>query len=314
MFRNKKFAITVAAFNEEKLIAKTINALPDFIDEIFVVNDGSTDKTQKVVEKLASDNKKITLLNNEQNRGVGFTVTRGLKAARDKKYDLIAVTAGDAQCDPNYLAKMADTLLDEGWDYVKANRFKNLDALRRMPKHRRIGNIIITIMTKFATGYYSIFDTQNGYGVFTLDVLERLPFELIGERYDYENTMLIALSVIDAQIKDHPVPAIYGDEESTIKLLPTVWRAVKVLFFGFWRRIYYKYIIFDFHPISLFLLSGLVLMLFGFGFGLYIAAVRILSDISPSTGTVMISAIPLLVGFQLFLTAMIMDVNNEVRK
>jgi hypothetical protein len=206
--------------------------------------------------------------------------------------DLVAVMAADAQCDPSYLEKMCDVLIDEKLDYVKANRYNNLDALRAMPTFRRIGNVVITIVNKFATGYYSIFDSQNGYGVFSLATLDRLPFELVGERYDYENTLLLAMSVSNARSKDHPVPAVYGDEVSSIKLLPTIYRALRVLFVGFWRRIYYKYVIFDFHPVALFLVGGLLL---------------------GTSGTVMLAVLPFLTGLQLLLTALILDVNNEKR-
>lgn len=313
MYRDLKVAVAIPAYNEEKLITKTIETMPDFVDCIIVTNDGSTDGTLEVLRALAGENPRLTVLDNDRNRGVGYTVVRGLKEGRAQGMDLVAVMAADAQCDPSYLVKMCDMLIDERLDYVKANRFTDLVALRQMPTYRRIGNVVITLLNKFATGYYSIFDSQNGYGVFSRSTLERLPFELIGERYDYENTLLIAMSVIKGRVKDYPVPAIYGDETTSIKFWPTVRRALRVLHSGFWSRIYYKYVIFDFHPIALFLLGGLILAGAGFIFGLVITALRIFAGDSPSSGTVMLSVLPLLVGLQLLLTALIMDVNNEQR-
>lgn len=311
MYRDLKLAVVIPAYNEEKLVTKTITTLPEYVDCVIVTNDGSTDRTLEVLHSVAEDHKKLVVLDNERNRGVGYTVVRGLKEALARDMDLIAVMAADAQCDPDYLEKMCDVLLDERLDYVKANRFNNLDALRQMPTFRRLGNIVITIINKFATGYYSVFDSQNGYGVFTRQILQRMPFELIGERYDYENTMLIAMSVINGRVKDHPVPAIYGEETSSIKLLPTVARTLRVLGVGFWRRIYYRYVVFDFHPIALFLLGGILLATLGLVFGGVIAALRIFSGDSPSSGTVMLAVLPFLTGLQLVLTALIMDVNNE---
>jgi glycosyltransferase involved in cell wall biosynthesis len=305
--------VSIPAYNEEKLVTRTVETLPDFVDCIVVTNDGSQDRTLEIVQGLAIDDKRLVVLDNDRNRGVGYSVVRGLKENLERGMDLVVVMAADAQCDPSYLSKMCDTLLDEKIDYVKANRFKDLTALRQMSNFRRIGNMFITIVNKFATGYYTIFDSQNGYGVFTRDILERMPFELIGERYDYENTMLIAMSVIDGRVKDHPVPAIYGEETSTIPLVPTMYRALKVLFIGFWRRMFYKYVVFDFHPISLFLITGLPLLLFGIAFGLFITGVRVFAGESPSTGTVMLSVLPTLIGMQLLLTALTMDVNNERR-
>jgi len=313
MYRGFTVAVAIPAYNEERLITKTVETMPDYVDCVIVTNDGSTDSTLEVLNRLAEDNKKLVVLDNDQNRGVGYTVVRGLKEGRERRMDLVAVMAADAQCDPSYLEKMCDVLIDEKLDYVKANRYNNLDALRAMPAFRRIGNVVITIVNKFATGYYSIFDSQNGYGVFSLATLDRLPFELVGQRYDYENTLLLAMSVINARIKDHPVPAVYGDEVSSIKLLPTIYRALRVLFVGFWRRIYYKYVIFDFHPVALFLVGGLLLGTIGFAFGLVLAGLRIFAGDSPSSGTVMLAVLPFLTGLQLLLTALILDVNNEKR-
>jgi glycosyltransferase involved in cell wall biosynthesis len=183
--------------------------MPDFVDCIIVTNDGSTDRTLEVLQDLTEEYKGLVVLDNERNRGVGYSVVRGLKEGMRREMDLVAVMAADAQCDPSYLSKMCDVLIEEKLDYVKANRFTSLEALRAMPSYRRFGNIVITLLNN---GYYSIFDSQNGYGVFAKSALERMPSELIGERYDYENTMLLAMGVINGRIKDHPVPAIYGDE------------------------------------------------------------------------------------------------------
>jgi len=311
MYKNSKIAVVIPAYNEEKLITKTIDTVPDFVDYIITINDGSKDKTLKIITDLAKKNKKLTVLNSEVNLGLGATMVHGYKRALETDADLFVIMAGDAQCDPDYLVKMTDELLSSNADYVKANRFIDMEALRKMPTFRRIGNIFITMLTKFATGYYSIFDTQNSYGIMRRKVLERMPMELIGKRYDFENTQLIAMSIISTRIKDYPVPAIYGEEKSSIKLLPTIIYVLKADFIGFWRRFYYKYVLYNFHPIALFLVSGLVLTTFGSIYGLYIVFRRIFDNLSPSTGTVMLVVVPFFLGFQLLLTALVMDVNNE---
>ncbi len=313
MYRDRRVAIVVPAYNEQLLISKTVSELPDFVDLIIAVNDGSTDRTAEVLKDLQEAHKRLEVLDNGKNRGLGYSLVRGYKEALTRDVDIIGIVAGDAQCDPEYLYKMCDKLIDEDVDYVKANRFNNLEALKAMPPFRRIGNIVITLINKFATGYYSIFDSQNGYGVFRRTTMERLPFELIGERYDYENTMLLAMGVINGKVKDCPVPAIYGDEVSTIKFFPVMRRALSVLFVGFWRRILYKYVIFNFHPLALFLFSGLFLSVVGFGYGAFLAIERIFAGVQPTSGTVMLAVLPMLVGFQLLLTAIVMDVNNENR-
>ncbi len=312
MFRKHSFAVVIPAYNEEKLIAQTVNTLPDFVDHIITINDGSKDKTLNILKDLAKHNKRISVIDNKTNLGLGSSMVRGFEKARELNVDLVAIVAGDAQCDPEYLSKMADKLIDDRVDYVKANRFSrsNRNELKAMPTHRRVGNIFITLLTKFTTGYYSMADSLCSYGVFTGELLNQLPLDLVGKRYDFEITLLVAMSVADAKVEEYPVPAMYGEETSTISILPTAARFMKVLSSGFWRRIYYKYV-YDFHPIALLLFSGIGLTLFGLIYGLYITWRRLFEDLSPSTGTVMIIVLPLVLGFQLLLTALIMDVNNE---
>lgn len=314
MYRSLRVGVVIPAYNEEKLIIRTLTTLPDYVDKVFVVDDCSVDKTLEILHKHAKKDKRLTVLHNEVNQGVGTSVVNGFKAALETDVDLVTVMAADAQCNPEYIHKMIDTLIDSESDYVKANRFIHLEDLAQMPTYRRIGNIVITILTKFSTGYYSIFDSQNGYGVFRRATLEALPFDQIGKRYDYENTLLIALSIMNAKVKDEAVPAIYGEETSSIPFFRTATRALKVLWNGFWRRIYYKYVLVNFHPIALFLFSGILFVLIGAGFSIEILLVKLFRGLSPSTGTVMLAALPLIVGFQLLLTSIIMDMNNEGKK
>jgi glycosyltransferase involved in cell wall biosynthesis len=315
MYRKLRVAAILPCYNEEKLIAKTVNAMPDFVDVIIAVDDNSKDKTWEIIQDLAKKNKKVAPIHLDPNEGIGGGYIHGFEYALDKKHDidLVFTMAGDAQCNTDYMTNMMDTLLDENLDYVKANRFVHLEELKQMPTFRRIGNTVITILTKFSSGYYSIFDSQNGYGVHRRKTLEMLPFEHIGRRYDYENTLLIALAIAGAKIKDEPVPAIYGDEVSTIPVFKTTMRALRVVWKGFWRRMYYKYVVVNFHPIALFLFSSLLFLLFGVGFGIFILIDRIAGGTAPSTGSVMLAALPIILGFQLLLTTITMDMNNEGR-
>jgi glycosyltransferase involved in cell wall biosynthesis len=313
MHRNLKVTAIISAYNEEKLVGKTIDTLPPSVDAIIVTNDGSTDGTLAVLERMAVADPRITIINNQPNLGLGASLRNAYRRFLSTDSELVCVLPGDAQHDPEAIPGMFDMLLDEHLDYVKPNRFIDMDALKQMPRYRRIGNIVITILTKFATGYYSIFDSQNGSGVFRRSALANLSLDLIGNGYDYENTLLVALSIIGAKVKDYPVKAIYGDEESTIRVIPTALRALRVTFTGFWTRIWYKYIVYNFHPIALFLLSGLSLFTVGFGFCLYMLIERVIEGAPPSTGTVMLGVLPLILSFQLVLTAILMDVNNENR-
>jgi len=312
MYRNIQVAVVVPAYNEEKLITKTINDLPDFIDHIVVVNDGSKDKTLEIITKLAKSNKKIIPLSNDMNRGIGYTLIHGYKhTIEHTKAEAIGIVAGDAQFDTSYLQPMLDEFVDLNLDYIKASRFFHREAFKTMPKYRQFGNIIISLLTKFSTGYYTITDITNGCGFLRRSILEKVDFDLVRHRYDYETSMLTALSIAGARVKDHAVPAHYGEEKSTIKLLPTVLRNLRAVWKGFWLRIYYKYVLYSFHPIALFLFGGILLSLIGFGYGFFLLLDKIFSHASPSSGTVMLAVLPMILGFQLVLSAIIMDVNNE---
>lgn len=312
MYRNIKTAVVIPAYNEEKLIKKTVDTLPDFIDYIIVINDGSKDNTEKKVTEISKKNKKVVLINNEENKGIGFTIINGFQyALNSTDAEAIGIVAGDAQFDSSYLAPMLDDFIKYNVDYIKASRFFHKEAFKAMPKYRQFGNIFITLLTKFSTGYYSITDITNGCGFLRRSILEKVDFSIVKHRYDYETSMLTALSIVGAKIKDHAVPAIYGEETSTIKLIPTALRNIKAVWSGFWFRIYYKYILFNFHPIALFLITGVFLLLIGIITGIVLIIEKIIGNQSPSTGTVMLCALPLILGFQLVLTAITMDINNE---
>lgn len=312
MYNGHKLAMVIPAYNEQLLIAKTVETVPEFVDTVIVVNDGSTDRTLEVLNELKTRVPRLVVIDNDRNHGIGYTLKNGYRYALEHTdADLIGTMAGDAQCDPDYIAPMIEALDHYDLDHVKANRFFHRDALKAMPTYRKIGNIFISLLTKFSTGYYSISDTQNGYGFFKRSIMEILDFELIGDRYDYENSMLIALSIAGARIKDHPVPAIYGDETSTIKFLPTAMRALKAVTVGFWRRIYYRYVLFSLHPIAVFLFVGVLLGILGLVGGVWLLIDRMVTSIPPSAGTVMLVVLPIILSIQMLLSSLIMDMNNE---
>lgn len=313
MYRDLRVAAILPCFNEERLIAKTVSSLPGFVDDIIIVDDQSGDGTWSEIQRLASENSKIRAIQHERNTGIGGAYISGFNWSLANNCDLVFTMAGDAQCNTDYMPAMINKLIDHDLDYVKANRFVHLEELKQMPAFRRVGNTVITILTKFATGYYSVFDSQNGYGVFKRKTLEDLPFEHIGRRYDYENTLLISLAIMDATVSDEPVPAIYGDETSTIPVFKTTMRALRVIWSGYWRRMYYKYIVVNFHPIALFTILGIFLGAFGALFGIYLLIDRAISGISPTSGSVILSVLPIILGLQLCLTAVTMDMNNDTK-
>lgn len=312
MYRKIGVAVVIPCYNEETLIKKTIDDIPDFVDYIVAINDKSTDGTLDQLKRIKKINKKVTIIDNEVNQGVGGALIKGYEYCLKKtQATAIGIVAGDAQFDTSYLQPMLDDFIDQAADYVKASRFFHREAFKTMPRHRQFGNIFISLLTKFSTGYYSITDITNGCGFLRRSVLEKIDFTIVQKRYDYETSMLTALSIADAKVIDHAVPAIYGDETSTIKLIPTALRNLRAVWVGFWKRIFYKYVLFGFHPIALFLFSGVVVLGFGIIAGLIIFINKIITGSSPTSASVMISVLPIILGFQLVLTALSMDVSNE---
>lgn len=313
MYKGKRVTVVVPAHNEEALIAATLAGIPEYVDSIVVVDDASADRTAEIASQAAASDARISVLRHEENQGVGGTVIDGYKCAIDQESDIAVVMAGDNQMDPAYLPRLLDKITEHDYDAAKGNRFlASPAALARMPRYRQFGNVLLTILTKAASGYWSLFDSQNGYYAVATETLRRLDLDRVARRYDLENSILIQMNVIGARVSDVPIPARYGDEVSGIRLWRVAPRMLLTLFFGFFQRIYRKYVLYSFHPIALFLYSGLLLMAWGVAFGIWAVAQSIGED-AASPGTVMLSVLPFLMGFQLVLAALVLDITNEPR-
>lgn len=312
MYRKLETAVVIPCYNEEKMITQTVEKLPDYIDHVIAVNDASTDNTIGVLNKLKKKHKRLIVVDNDVNQGVGGALIAGYQyAIKNTKATAIGIVAGDDQFDTSYLKAMLDDFIDKSADYVKASRFFHREAFKTMPKYRQFGNIFISLLTKFSTGYYSITDITNGCGWLRRDIIEKVDFTIVERRYDYETSMLTALSIANAKVIDHAVPAHYGNEKSTIKLIPTAWRNLKAVWKGFWRRIYYKYVLYGFHPIALFLFTGVFFFIMSLILAIFLLSVKLLTGQSPTAGSVMLAVLPFILSVQLVLTALSMDVSNE---
>lgn len=312
MYRKLETAVVIPCYNEEKMITQTIKKIPEYIDRIIAVNDASTDNTIGVLNKLKKQYSKLIIVDNKVNQGVGGALIAGYDyAIKNTKATAIGIVAGDDQFDSSYLKAMLDDFIDQSADYVKASRFFHREAFKTMPKYRQFGNIFISLLTKFSTGYYSITDITNGCGWLRREIIEKVDFSIVEKRYDYETSMLTALSIANAKVIDHAVPAHYGNEKSTIKLIPTAWRNLKAVWKGFWRRIYYKYVLYGFHPVALFLFTGMFFLIISLLLAIFLLYVKLFAHQSPTAGSVMLAVLPFILGIQLTLTALTIDVSNE---
>jgi glycosyltransferase involved in cell wall biosynthesis len=275
MYRDKTVAVIIPAYNEEKLIGKVLQTIPPFIDHIVVVDDASCDRTGEVIKDYQKKEPRIIYLRNERNEGVGGSIVTGYKWARDNEIDISVVMAGDAQMDPQDLPKLLDPIVEGEVDYSKGNRLFTGKAWNIIPKTRYLGNAALSFLTKIASGYWHVADSQSGFGAITLKVLKTIDLDSIYKRYGMPNDLLVRLNIYQFRVKDVPVNPIYGiGERSGIKIYKVVFTLAFLLMKLFLWRLKEKYVIRDFHPLVLFYLMGFVLTPIGIVFGCYLLIYR----------------------------------------
>jgi len=308
MLNGKRIVTVIPAYNVEGQIIDTIRGIKSFVDHIIVVDDCSPDMTNELVRNYADS--RVILLRNSKNQGVGGATTEGFKKGLEIGGDIFIKFDGDGQMDPDRMEELIKPLF-EGYDYVKGNRFIHTPELNKMPRLRIFGNFMLTFLTKLSSGYWKIFDPQNGYVAITSEVLTKLPLDNVYRRYFFENDMLVNLNIIRAKVVDVSMPARYGDEKSSLKISRIIFTFPRLLFGRFIRRIYKKYILYDFSVIGFFYTVGLILMLFGSFFGGYHWIKSLYTGLVASTGTVMLAVLPIILGFQLFLQAIVLEIEQN---
>lgn len=309
MYKNHKIVIVSPAYNESKQIWKVIKGVPDYVDNIVIVNDASTDNTEEVIKKYST--KKVVYLKNEKNSGAGYSVTRAINKAKEIGADITITMAGDDQMDPGYIPSLLDPIIDSGYDCAKGNRFFSKEGLKGMPKYRVWGSILLTFMTRLASGFYNIFDAQNGYYTLGPKALKEIDFDSLTHGFPYENDLWINLNILGMKIIDVPIPARYGDEVSHMKMWKIIPSFTLFLIGGFFRRIYQKYVLRGVHPIFLFFFFGTLFLLFGLGFGITHWINSLHTGVPATTGTVMLAALPFLMGFEMILWGFVLDIQEQ---
>lgn len=261
MYQGKSVAVVVPAYNEEKLIGRTLGTMPDFVDAIIVVDDASNDKTSKVVIDFTERKKRVVLLRHKVNQGVGGAIVTGYKKALDLGMDVTAVMAGDAQMDPDDLIRIIEPVVDGSAEYSKGNRLFYGEAWHMIPHYRYLGNSTLSLLTKIASGYWHIADSQSGYTAISLTALKKIDLDKIYTRYGMPNDILIKLNQAHFRVRDvHIKPVYHIGEKSGIRLKSVIPRISWILFKGFWKRLMYKYVIKDFHPLIFFYCLSFVLL------------------------------------------------------
>jgi glycosyltransferase involved in cell wall biosynthesis len=257
LFKDRKVAVVVPAYNEELLISKVITTMPDFVDKIIIVDDCSSDNTSKEVNQLKGDFESLVLIRHETNQGVGGAIATGYKWARDHDIDIAVVMAGDAQMDPADLTKLLHPIAVDGVDYSKGNRLFSGEAYRIIPKVRYFGNSVLSMFTKIASGYWHIADSQTGYTAIGKTALHTIDWDKMYKRYGQPNDLLVKLNVFDFKVRDVPVKPVYNiGEKSGINIGKIIFTIPLLLTRLFLWRMKEKYIIRNFHPLVFFYCLG----------------------------------------------------------
>jgi len=305
----KRVAIVIPAYNEEKLLAATVEGIPPFVDAVYIVDDRSTDGT--VAAARAITDPPVHVIEHDRNQGVGGAIVTGYKAALADRMDVTAVMAADNQMDPEDLEPICAPVARGDVDYAKANRLFTGQAWELIPRYRYLGNAVLSLLTKVASGYWHIADSQSGFTAVSLEYLELLDLDRIYERYGFPNDMLVHLNVWNARVRDIPSRPIYGvGERSGIRLrkvVPTIsWLLVK----GFFWRLRTKYVIRDFHPLVFFYMLGFLMTFLGLALGIFETVLRIMGNAIPAA-TIVLVALLLISGSQFVLFGMWFDMESN---
>jgi glycosyltransferase involved in cell wall biosynthesis len=309
MLEGKSVAVVVPAYREEELIGATLGGIPGFVDRIYVVDDGSPDGTAERARSFGDS--RIEVITHERNEGVGAAILTGYERALIDEIDVVCVMAGDNQMDPAELEQLVRPVAGGEVDYAKANRLFTGEAWRVIPRHRYVGNAILSLLTKIASGYWHVADSQSGYTAISAAMLAQLDRDRIYRGYGFPNDMLVHLNVWNARVRDFPARPVYGvGERSGIRLrrvVPTIsWLLLK----GFLWRLREKYVIRDFHPLVFFYAFGFVMTATGLVLGIVETALRIAGN-AVSVGTVVLVALLLIAGSQFTLFAMWFDMESN---
>ncbi len=305
----KNIALVIPCYKVREEIISVLKRVGPEVSRIYVVDDGCPEKTGEDVEENISDSR-VKVIKNETNLGVGGATKVGYQNAMQDGADIIVKIDGDGQMDPSLISRVVRPIREGYADYAKGNRFYSMEFLENMPTIRVMGNAILSFLTKLTSGYWNLMDPTNGYTAIHGKILELLPLEKIEDGFFFENDMLFRLNTIRAVIRDIPMEAKYGNEKSNLKVWQTCRTFPWKLLLRLGKRIYYNYFLRDFNVCSIELILSSVLISFGVCFGLAHWYLGYIKDSIATTGTVMLAALPVILGFQLFLAAVHFDVTN----
>jgi len=304
-----RIAVVIPCFRVSRQVVNVIAGIGPECTAIYAVDDACPHNSGDVIEASCND-ARVQVIRHEVNQGVGGAMITGYRRALAEGADVVIKVDGDGQMDPKLIPKFAALIQSGRADYVKGNRFYRIDDVRMMPRARLLGNLILSFLTKLSSGYWSIFDPNNGFVAIDARVLSNLPLDEIAKRYFFESDMLFRLNTLRACVIDLPMRAVYSEETSSLKPQRMILYFCRKHLKNFAKRIFYNYFLRDFSLASIELLVGTGLFVFGMGFGGVTWIRNGSAGIVSTPGTVMLAVLPILMGLQFLLAFFGYDMAN----
>lgn len=310
---NDSIAVVIPCYRVKRHILGVIAGIGSEVGSIYVVDDACPEGSGAFVTENCVD-KRVTVIRHDKNLGVGGAVMTGYQAAIAAGAEVIVKVDGDGQMDARLIPNFIVPILAGEADYTKGNRFFDLEQLRTMPPMRLFGNAVLSLMNKVSSGYWDIFDPTNGFTAIHADAARHLPLSKISRRYFFETDMLFRLNTLHAVVVDVPMDAVYGDEVSNLKISRIVTEFVAKHVRNFFKRVFYNYYLRNMSLASIELPFGAGLLIFGAAYGIHhwLLSAR-LGTVTPA-GTVMVAALPVLMGVQLILAFLAYDIASVPRR
>ncbi len=306
-------AVVIPCYRVADRVLPVLAAIGPEVERIYVVDDACPEASGERVRAACAD-PRVCVITHERNGGVGAAMVTGYRAALAAGADIVVKIDGDGQMDPALLPQIVAPLVLGFADYAKGNRFYDLDSLQEMPRLRLVGNAIVSLVNKVASGYWDVMDPTNGYTAIHRAALARLPLDKLDARYFFESDMLFRLYTVRAVVRDVPLSARYRGERSNLSLPRTAVAFPLKYARAALKRLFYAYLLRDFNAGTVLFVLGAVLAAAGAAFGAYEWHRSYVSGIPTTSGTVMIAALPVLIGVQLLLSALQFDVQNVPRE
>jgi dolichol-phosphate mannosyltransferase len=311
--RKPSIAVVIPSYRVAGRILGVLGGIGPEVTWIYVVDDACPEQSGAIVESECRD-PRVRVLRHSINEGVGAATMTGYRAALADGADVVVKLDGDGQMPPDRIAALVEPLLRGEADYVKGNRFYDPRALAQMPRARLVGNAALSFMSKLSSGYWNLFDPTNGFTAIHSRVIGALPLEKVSRRYFFESDLLFHLNIVRAVVREIPMEARYGDERSGVRLSSAVVEFGLKHAANVARRVFYNYFLRDFSIASLQLVLGSALSVFGFWVGVVQWSRSIASGEPATSGTVMLAALPIVLGFQLLLAFVAYDIQNVPRQ